>query len=273
MTAPVAPVLLLWMLYCNRAGNRWVKLAAFAAGGGVAFGPLAWLFVNGPRQTIFNVLQYNLLYRQRSWDGALEHNISQWSAWIGSPQALMLGMLAIAGLLFVWKRSAWEIGQRREFYLCGWLALGLMAHISTAMPTFTRCVTCWLLPFLAALFWRAWVCTQWARRLAAPDRPFWPALIVCLITFLCLAKMVYEGRDDFSWSDEQKVADKVKEVTPPQARLLADEPTLLCNSSRTRAGHGVSGFGHKLDFPPAKAAELHVVPQAGTEPPRQGRNV
>jgi 4-amino-4-deoxy-L-arabinose transferase-like glycosyltransferase len=258
LTAPVAPVLLLWMLYCNRAGNRWVKLAAFAAGGAVPFGPLAWLFVNGPRQTIFNVLQYNLLYRQRSWDGALEHNISQWSAWIGSPQALMLGMLAIAGLLFVWKRSAWEIAQRREFYLCGWLALGLMAHISTAMPTFTRYYLL-AVPFLAILACVGLYAV--GSRLAAPDRPFWPALIVCLITFLCLAKMVYEGRDDFSWSDEEKVAAKVKEVTPPQARLLADEPTYFVTRHAPAPGMELAD-SHKLDFPPAKAAELHVVPQA-----------
>ena len=40
LTAPVAPVLLVWMLVCNRAGNRWAKLGTFAAGTspfGVAF--------------------------------------------------------------------------------------------------------------------------------------------------------------------------------------------------------------------------------------------
>jgi hypothetical protein len=66
-------------------------------GGAVACAPLAWLFAQGPRQTIFNVLHYNLLYRQREWEGALAHNFGEWFAWVGSPQALMLGMLALAG--------------------------------------------------------------------------------------------------------------------------------------------------------------------------------
>src|SRR5580700_10547785 len=123
LTAPVAPVLLGWMLFCNRAGNRWAKLTAFAAGSAVAFLPLAWLFTQGPQQTIFNVLHYNLLYRQREWAGAVPHNFGEWFAWSGSPQAWMLGLLALAGLFFIRRRSGWEPAQRREFYLCAWLAI------------------------------------------------------------------------------------------------------------------------------------------------------
>ncbi len=258
LTAPVAPVLLLWMLFCNRAGNRWAKLMAFAGAGAVAFGPLAWLYLHGPRQTIFNVLEYNLLYRQRHWSNAVEHNLEEWSAWIDSPQALMLGLLAVAGLLFVWKRAAWERTQRREFYLCGWLALALMVHISTAVPTFTRYYLL-AVPFLAILAGAGLYAV--GGRLAAPDRPFWPALIVCLITGLCLARTLFEGRDDFSWHDAEKIAAKVKEVTPPQALLLADEPIYVVTRHAPPPGMELAD-SHKLDFPPALAAALHVVPQA-----------
>jgi hypothetical protein len=258
LTAPVAPVLLVWMLFCNRAGNRWAKLAAFAACGAVACAPLAWLFALGPRQTIFNVLHYNLLYRQRQWEGALSHNIGEWFAWIGSPQALMLGLLALAGLLFVRKRSGWERAQRREFYLCVWLAVALMAHISTATPTFRRYYLL-AVPFLAIA-----ACAglyDVGSRLGSPDRPWGPVLFVSLLTGLCLAKVLIEGRDDFSWHEVEHIAAKVKQVTPPQAVLFADEPTYLVTRHAPPPGLELDD-SHKLNFPPAVARELHVMPQA-----------
>ncbi len=169
LTAPVSPVLLVWMLVTNRAGNRWAKLGAFAAGGAVACAPLAWLFAEGPRQAIFNVLHYNLLYRQREWGGAVAHNFGEWFAWVDSPQALILGLLAVAGVLFIRKRSGWGRAQRREFYLCAWLAVALMAHISYATPTFRRYWSAGRAFFLR--FWRARASTMWGRGWA---RRTWP---------------------------------------------------------------------------------------------------
>jgi len=257
LTAPVAPVLLVWTLICNRAGSRWAKLAAFAAGGAAACAPLAWLFAQGPRQTIFNVLHYNLLYRQREWGGALSHNFGEWFAWIGSPQALMLGLLAMAGLLFIRKRSGWERASRREFYLCAWLAVALMAHISTATPTFRRYYLL-AVPFLAIL-----ACAglyDVGSRLGSPDRPWWPVLIVCLLTGLCLTKRLIEGWDDFSWPAVERIAAKVKQVTPPQAVLFADEPTYCVTRHVPPPGMELAD-SHKLDFPPALAREMHVIPK------------
>src|SRR5258708_7520519 len=49
LTAPVAPVLLLWMAVYNRAGNRWAKVAAFCLGVAIAFVPLLLLFLQSPR--------------------------------------------------------------------------------------------------------------------------------------------------------------------------------------------------------------------------------
>jgi 4-amino-4-deoxy-L-arabinose transferase-like glycosyltransferase len=257
LTAPVAPVLFIWMLFCNRAGSRWAKLGAFAAGSVVPCVPLAWLFARGPRQTIFNVLHYNLLYRQRKWEGALQHNFGEWFAWLDSPQALMLAMLAVAGLLFLRKRSGWERALRREFYLCGWLALALMAHISTATPTFRRYYLL-AVPFLAIL-----ACAglyDVGSRLGSPDRPRWPVLIVSLLTVACLSKALIDGWDDFSWYTVEKIAAKVKQVTPPQAVLFADEPTYFVTRHVPPPGMELED-SHKLDFSPAVARELHVIPQ------------
>jgi hypothetical protein len=257
----LAPVLLVWMLVCNRAGNRWAKLGAFAAGGAVACVPLAWLFALGPRQAIFNILHYNLLYRQRQWEGAVAHNFGEWFAWVDAPQALLLGLLALAGLLFIRKRSGWGRAQRREFYLCAWLAVALIAHISYATPTFRRYY------LLAAPFVAILACAglyDVGSRLGSPDRPWWPVLIVSLLTAACLAKTVIEGRDDFSWRDVQHIAAKVREVTPPQAVLFADEPTYFVTRHAPPPGMELED-SHKLDFPPAVARDLHVIPAAVLE--------
>ena len=255
LTAPVAPVLLVWMLFCNRAGNRWGKLAAFAAGAAAACAPLAWLFAKGPRQTIFNVLHYNLLYRQREWDGAVAHNFGEWFAWVDSPQSWVLGLLAIIGLLFVRKRCGWDAALRREFYLCAWLAVTLMAHISTATPTFRRYYLL-AVPFLVIL-----ACAglyDAGSRLASAERPLWPVLLVCLLNGACLTKRLIEARDDFAWPAVEKIARKVNQLTPPRAMLFADEPTYFVARREPPPGLELAD-SHKLDFPPAMARELHVL--------------
>jgi hypothetical protein len=52
----------------------------------------------------------------------------------------------------------------------------------------------------------------------------------------------------------------VKEVTPPQAVLLADEPTYCVTRHVPPTGLELAD-SHKLDFPPAMARDLHVIPQ------------
>ena len=69
-----------------------------------------------------------------------------------------------------------------------------------------------------------------------------------------------EGCDDFSWHDVEHIAAKVKEVTPPQALLFADEPTYFLTRHVPPPGMELAD-SHKLDFPPAVARELHVIPQ------------
>jgi MFS family permease len=137
LTAPVGPILLLWMTFRNRAGSRWAKIAGFLAGGAVAWLPIAWLYLQGPRQTIFNVVLYQLKYRHK-WNGATNQDITALTSWINSAQGLSLAVLAAAGLWFLVRKREWPPERRAEFYLSLWLAAGLAAELATAHPTFER---------------------------------------------------------------------------------------------------------------------------------------
>ncbi len=124
-----------------------------------------------------------------------------------------------------------------------------MAHISYATPTFRRYYLL-AVPFVAIL-----ACAglyDIGSRLAAVDRPLWPVLVVCLLTLACLTQRLIEGRDDFSWYTAEHVAAKVKEVTPPNAVLFADELTYFVTRHAPPPGMELVD-SHKLDFPPAQA--------------------
>jgi hypothetical protein len=261
LTAPIAPVLLLWMLAQNRRGSRRTKMAAFVAAGAIPFLPLVWLFVLGPRLTMFNVIEYHLFYRRVQWEGATAHDIGVMAAWLDSSQAFLLGLLAVGGLLFVARRSQWRHEQRAEFYLCGWLAAALIVHIASGHPNFERYYL-FAVPFLGILASAGLYAA--GSRLVAPDRPFWPVAVVSILVCLGLAKSLYDEREDFNWRDVEAIARKVNEVTPPQAALLADELTYFVSRHGPPSGMELAD-SHKLDFPAGRAAELHVISRAELE--------
>ena len=246
LTAPVAPVLWVWILISNRAGNRWRKLAWFAAGALVAWLPVFWLATQGPRQVFFNVVEYMLVHRQAEWPGAGRHNLEVIFAWIDSPQVLILGSLAAAGL------HRW----RREFALCFWLAAALAIHVSFALPTFPPYYL-FTVPFLAIL--AAAGLHEVCQRL---DSPRWPVVAVAALVTAGLATRLYEeGRDDFFWAGMEAVARKVDEVTPRQAALLSDEEHVYFLTRRPPPSGMELEDSHKLKLPPAEAALMHVVPR------------
>ena len=258
LTALVAPVLAVWILIYTRTGNRWTKFAAFVAGAAVPLLPLLWLFAMGPRQVIFGVIQYNLLYRQVHWEGAIRHDLEVMAAWLDSSQALLLGLLAAAGLLFIRFRSDWTRERRAEFYLCGWLALAVAAIICRAHPTFERYFLL-TVPFLGIL--AAVGLYAIGSRMVAPDRPFWPVFTLAVLVSMGLGKALYDGRDDFSWHDVEEVASKVDEVTPPNARLLADENVYFVTRRPPPSGMELAD-SHRLEFPPDFARTMHIVSRA-----------
>lgn len=258
LTAPVCPVLAVWMVFQNRIGNRRAKAAAFLGAAVIPVLPVAYLFLKGPRQTLFNIVQYNLIFRQVEWPGAIPHDIGVMLSWLNSAQALLVGLLAAAGVLFIRFRSDWTAVQRAEFYLCGWLALALGVYISSAHPTFQRYYL-FALPFLTIL--GAAGLYSVSTRLYAPNRPFWPIFALTAIFSLELAKALHDKHDNINWRDLEKVAAQVDRVTPAGAVILSDEPIYFLTRRPPPSGMELAD-SHKLDFPPERAVPLHLVSEA-----------
>jgi hypothetical protein len=257
LTAPVAPVILVWIALRNRAGNRWGKLAAYLGGGAIAFLPIAWLYRQGPQQVLFNLVQYQLRYRHVNWNGATSQDITTLTSWIDSAQGLSLILLAGAGIWFIERQSNWQRQQRAEFFLSLWLALALTVELAIAHPTFERyfllAVPFVAIPAIAGLY-------AVGTRLAGADRPGSGAILFIVILTLGLGKALYEDSDSYSWRDTEEIARKVDQVTPPGASLWADE--LIYFLLRRPPPDGMEfAYAHSIDMPAGEAVSLHVLTQ------------
>jgi hypothetical protein len=257
LSAAAAPVFLAWILFYNRAGSRWTKLIAFGIGTTVSFAPVVWLFSLGPRQTWFNLFQYHLSFRNLYWPHATRHDLEVLTSWIDNDQALLLGLLAVFGLLYVARRSPWPRPLKAEFYLCAWLAAAISAELGLAHPTFERYFLL-IVPFVSILAVAGLYAI--ASPVLGPDRPLWPVLLVSLLFALGLGKSLHDEPDE-TWRLYQQMANKVDQVTPPNALVLADEPIYFLTRRTPPPGFELS-YTHKINLPPAEAALMHIVNEA-----------
>ncbi len=259
LSAAAAPVLLGWTLYYNRAGSRWGKFFAFLVGTAVPFTPVMWLAAQGPTQTWFSLVQYHTTFRRLYWPDTTRHDLEVLTSWIDSGQALMLGLLAVAGLVYIARRSQWPAALKAEFYLCGWLAVALSAEVGRAHPTFPRYFVL-AVPFLAIL--AAVGLYAIASRVLEPDKPLWAVAGVSLILLLGLGKALYD-RDQVAdhWDSYERVAKKIDEVTPRDALLFADEPIYFLTRRVPPPGLELSN-SHKVDLGPQENALLHILTEA-----------
>jgi 4-amino-4-deoxy-L-arabinose transferase-like glycosyltransferase len=257
LTAPVAPVLLLWMLIVNRAASRWVKLVAACAGVVAAWSPMLWLYIKSPVPVFFDIFRYHIFYRRADWDGATQHDFEVFRGWIYAPQAILITLFALAGLWFVARRSEWERERRAEFYLCGALAVAMTAFISTAHPTFARY---YLLasPFLAIL--GALGLYGIASRTGAAERPLAPVLVIAVIMAAVLFQEVRDWRGEFHWSDIEPAARKVDEVAAPGVFLFADEHVYFLTGRTPPSGMEYLS-SHKVQLPEELSRIVHIVPE------------
>jgi hypothetical protein len=257
LTAAASAVLLIWMWLNNRAGNRWVKAAAFAVGAAAPFTPVLILFAHGPHQVIFNILKYHSIYRRVEWEGATSHDIGIVTDWVNGSQSLLLVLLAVAGLFSI-KKIGFDQPRRSEFRLCLWLALAIGGQNLFAHPTFPQYFV-FLIPFLTVLGAIGFYAV--AARLGDPDHPRAPVMVMLGIAALCVGNSLYEDRDSYTWRQLERVADKVKQVTPKGAPLLA--PEQLYFLARWPVPSGMEhADAHKLQFAATENARLHILPKA-----------
>ncbi|HTS63635.1 MAG TPA: hypothetical protein VMH28_16535 [Candidatus Acidoferrales bacterium] len=252
LSAPVGVVLLVWLVLCNQSGDRRRKAAALIAGEIAAFLPMWWLFVQDPRRVFFNVVEYELRYRQVEWEGAYAHDVKVWISWLDSSHGVVLALLAAGGLAFVRFRCYWTRQQRAEFYLCGWLSAALIVHISQAHPTFERYYML-AVPFLAVL--------AAAALYSLGSR--WTVAVLGIVLAAGLAKTISE-ENAYTWPYLEPLARKVDQVTPAAAPVLADEHIYFLTRRTPPSGMELMD-SHKLDFPKPKSVWLHLVSEAEVE--------
>ncbi len=204
----------------NQIGSRLAKLASFLVGAAIPFLPVVWLFWKAPYPVYFNLFGYHLSFRRMNWEGAWSHDFETLTLWIQSGVTLILGLLAVAGVLFVARRSGWVRSLRAEYYLCAWLALLMGAEIATAHPTFAWYFLL-IVPFLGILAAAGFYSI--GSRLHGPDRPRWAVAVLGALVCFGLMRSMYDDSGSTTWHDFDKIAKKVNEVTPPQASLWADE--------------------------------------------------
>jgi hypothetical protein len=260
LTAPVTPVLLLWLWFCNKSGSRIAKAAAFAAGFVVPFIPVIRLYLRAPAQTLFNVVRYQALFRRVNWGDANLRDFDALTSWLTSPDALLLAALSAGAVIFLFRQAKQEAPLlektvRAEFWLAGALSLALSLFLATAHPTFERYFIL-VVPFLSMLS----AVGLWAigTRLATPQHSILPAALVITLTALLWGRALFDEREDEHWSDYEEVAAKVAEVTPIGARLYADELIYFILQRTPPAGMEFS-YAEKLDLPDAQEKLFHII--------------
>ena len=253
LTAPVAMVLLLWLLF-SRCGVS--KVAAYLLGCAVPFAPVAWLYWQGPKQTLFNVLQYQTLYRNVNWGDTNLHDVDSLTSWITSPGALMLIAFFAAAIVFLIRdKNSERPLVRRELWLAVALTVALVLFISTAHPTFDRYYTV-AIPFAGMLSGLGVYAV--GSRLGTPRHAWWACGIVIALGCGILARATFDERDDEHWSDYEEISKQVAEVTPIGANLYADELVYFILQRTPPDGMAFS-YAEKLDLPPAQEKLFHII--------------
>lgn len=223
LTAPELVVLLVWMIYYNGAGSRWRKGTAFVGGAVIPFLPLAWLFVQAPRQTFFNLVGYHLYYRVQTGGSMLRWNLREIIEWFVTYQGWLLVALAATGLWFTVRRHAVDARRKAEFYLCAWLVVVLSVWLAIPRPTFAFYFVL-LTPFISILaavgFQEVAAHLQRSRSIA------WLMVALVVLYLAGLAGRVYKSRleiFDANYKTMTAVARDLEQITPRDGWIYAFE--------------------------------------------------
>jgi hypothetical protein len=256
LSAPVAPIILLWLGRHTDKGGRFRCCGLFLAGVAIASLPLLSLAARAPGQTIFDIVIYHAFYRSPSFFVFVKWDIFIVTGWLYSSRGLSMALLAAIGLLFVAGRSSWATA-RRELYLCAWLTVGLGAYIATAHPTFPQYFVL-LIPFVGILATMGVYAI--GSGLWTPGQPRWPALVAVGLLALGMVQPAYYGREALGprWSEYEVLAQEVGRLTPKDGLLWAPEKVYFAAGRTPPPGLENSNSLGSRSFP-AWAASRHAV--------------
>ena len=222
LVAPVPAILFVWLIRHSGTGSRLGKAASFLLGAVIPFLPLLYLFWQGPHQTLFDLVQYHLLYRA-GHDLNLWFNMKEVAGWFLSAQGFCLTALAVLGLLFInfSGRARFDTRRRAEFNLSAWLSIFLSLLISLARPVsafyFVLITPFAVIPATLGVY---------AVRVYARDYVRWVAPAIILLYGIGLYDMRYIWRWQGVYMDHrvvETIAREINEVTPREAQVYAFE--------------------------------------------------
>ncbi len=252
LIAPIAPILLLWLLAKSRARLRQTSL--FLLGCVLPFVPVILLFVRDPRPVFFNIVQYQALFRRIDWGDATGHDFEVLSAWVDCGPMLLMLLLGLAAIIAV-HRTVLYTRERSEYHLALLCSIALVMYISIAHPTFSRYYLVGMPLFVMVAAPGLMVLSN---KLLAPNRTVLSFAVLTIVVLLSLSRTMYGDRDSATWARYEEIAAQVKKVTPPGGEIYADEHVYFLLHRLPPRGMEFS-YAHKLDLPKAEAQRYHVV--------------
>ena len=251
LTAPMGPVLLVWML--RAPGRKLKRTLAFVAGALIPFLPLLRLFLKSPAVVFFGAVKFHLLYRTVDWSESGKQNVDVATDWLESPHAMIMGFLLLMGLLFM-ARNEIPLALRDELRLCVWLCVIEGIYLLYVRPTFDRYYL-FIVPFVAII---CIVGLYYAgTHIGRPEKPRWIMLLLFVIMALGMAKTINGSKTDYRWKDWEKLAAKVNEVTRPDGLIYADEAVYFITKRQPPSGLEYADT-HKLHLSKDLEKTLHI---------------
>ena len=190
---------------------------------------------------------------------ATAHDFDVLSSWLVDSEAALLGLLALAGLFYIYRLSAWQRTVRAEYYLCVWISVILGAHIATAHPTFERYYLL-IVPFLSilavpGLYWLG-------TKLTDTDNPRLPVAFATIFFAFGLARALFvDELDAYTWKDLEAVAHKVDQVTPANGIVWGEEHIYFLTRRTPPTGMEHENSHKPMPLPDEFIRKLHILPR------------
>jgi hypothetical protein len=220
LTAPVIPVLFVWISINNKTGNRVHKGLSFLLGVVVPFAPLVWLSSRAPRQVWFDLIQYHLFHRSGR-DLGLWFNLREIAGWFVSIQGVILVGFALGAFLLM-RRLVAESRLSRELSLAILLAAALSLLISVSRPVSSFYFVL-ITPFLAIPA-ALGIALLHLRVRASLRFAFVLALVIVYGAGISAKRYIWLRQTSYAAHGTVKdIARIVDEVTPPTGMIYAFE--------------------------------------------------